>query len=174
MAIYSFRDHSPAIHPDAYVSGHAVVIGNVEIAEGVSIWPGVIIRGDNEKILIGANSNIQDGAVVHADLGFPVVIGSAVSVGHAAMLHGCTIGSSSLVGIQAVVLNGAVIGARCLVGACSLVPQGKRFLESSLILGNPAKALRALTDDDAAFISLNAEEYVERARRYKSELRRIG
>ncbi len=174
MTIYSFGSLRPSIHPEAYVSSHAVVIGDVEISAGASIWPGVIIRGDNEKIVIGSNSNIQDGAVIHADPGYPVVIGANVSVGHAAMLHGCQIDSSSLVGVQAVILNGAVIGQRCLVGACSLVPQGKSFVDSALILGSPAKALRALTEEDWAFISRNAEEYRERAQRYRSDLRLVG
>lgn len=173
MASYSIGQLSPTIHPDAYVSSHAIVIGHVEIAEGASVWPGVIIRGDNEKIVIGPNANIQDGAVIHADPGFPVLIGDSVSVGHMAMLHGCEIGSASLVGIQAVVLNGAVIGKQCLVGACSLVAQGKTFPESTLIVGRPAKALRVLSDEDAAFVARNAQEYRERAQRYRRELRRI-
>ncbi|WP_250502092.1 gamma carbonic anhydrase family protein [Caballeronia sp. AZ7_KS35] len=174
MAAYSIGQLCPTIHPDAYVSRHAIVIGDVEIAEGASVWPGVIIRGDNEKIVIGPNANIQDGAVIHADPGFPVVIGDSVSVGHMAMLHGCEIGAASLIGIQAVVLNGAIIGTRCLVGACSLVPQGKAFPESTLILGSPAKALRTLTNDDAEFIVRNAQEYRERAQRYRLELRCLG
>ena len=174
MTTYSIGSLSPVIHPDAYVSEHAVVIGNVEIAAGASVWPGVIIRGDNEKIVIGPNSNIQDGAVIHADPGYPVVIGGSVSVGHMAMLHGCQIGSSSLVGIQAVVLNGAIIGERCLVGACSLVPQGKHFHEPRLVVGSPAKALRALSKEDVAFIARNAEEYRERAARHRSGLHRLS
>lgn len=174
MAIYSFGGSSPTIHPGAYVSSDAIVIGDVEIAEGASIWPGVVIRGDNERIVIGAGTNVQDGAIVHADPGFPTVIGDSVSIGHMAMLHGCRIGSATLVGIQAVVLNGAVIGEQSLIGACSLVAQGKTFPDSALVLGSPAKAIRTLTDSDAAFIAKNAAEYRERAQRYQQELRRIA
>lgn len=172
MAGYSFGRLRPVVHPEAYVSSHAVVIGDVEIGEGASVWPGVIIRGDNAKIVIGANANIQDGAVIHADPGFPVVIGESVSVGHMAMLHGCRIGEGSLIGIQAVVLNGAHVGPRCLVGAGSLLAQGRQFDGSHLILGSPAKVLRALTDEEAASIAKNATEYRERADRYRTELRR--
>lgn len=174
MAIYSFGGLRPTIHQDAYVSPHAVVIGDVEIAAGASIWPGVVIRGDNAKIFIDKDSNVQDGAIIHVDPGFPVTIGKSVSVGHAAVLRGCSIGSSSLVGIQAVVLNGAFIGDRCLVGAGSLVAQGKTYPNSSLILGSPAKLLRTLTDEDVAFIRQNAVEYCDRAKRCRDDLCRIG
>nr|WP_240161137.1 gamma carbonic anhydrase family protein [Burkholderia sp. Ax-1719] len=162
----------PVVHPDAYVSSHAIVIGDVEIRQGASVWPGAIIRGDNAKIVIGENANVQDGAIIHADPGFPVFVGESVSVGHMAMLHGCRIGSGSLIGIQAVVLNGAHVGPRCMVGAASLIAQGKIFDGSHLILGSPAKALRALTDGEAAFIEANAAEYRERAERYRTELNR--
>ena len=121
MALYRLGDDAPSIPSSAYVASEATVIGKVTLGERVSVWPGAVIRGDNEPIRIGAGSNVQDNAVLHTDPGFPLTIGANVIVGHQAMLHGCTIGAGSLIGIQAVVMNGAVIGAGCLVGACALV-----------------------------------------------------
>jgi carbonic anhydrase/acetyltransferase-like protein (isoleucine patch superfamily) len=167
-------EHSPQVHPDAYVAESATVIGRVSLAARASVWFGAVIRGDNEPIRIGAESNVQDGAVLHTDPGFPMVIEDGVSIGHQAMLHGCTIGAGSLIGIQAVVLNGAVIGRDCLVGAGAVVTERKTFPDRSLIVGAPAKVLRTLTDEDVArLLSKSAASYSERIGRYRSNLQRI-
>jgi carbonic anhydrase/acetyltransferase-like protein (isoleucine patch superfamily) len=174
MAIYRLGEHSPQIHPDAYVADSATVIGQVTLAASASVWFGAVIRGDNEPIRIGARSNVQDGAVLHTDPGFPMVVEDGVSIGHQAMLHGCTIGAGSLIGIQAVVLNGAVIGRECLVGAGAVVTERKTFPDRSLIVGAPAKVLRTLTDEDVArLLSKSAASYSERIERYRSNLQRI-
>jgi carbonic anhydrase/acetyltransferase-like protein (isoleucine patch superfamily) len=174
MAIYRLGEHSPQIHPDAYVADSATVIGQVSLAARASVWFGAVIRGDNEPIRIGARSNVQDGAVLHTDPGFPMVVEDGVSIGHQAMLHGCTIGAGSLIGIQAVVLNGAVIGRECLVGAGAVVTERKTFPDRSLIVGAPAKVLRTLTDEDVArLLSKSAASYSERIERYRSNLQRI-
>jgi carbonic anhydrase/acetyltransferase-like protein (isoleucine patch superfamily) len=174
MSIYRLGEHSPQIHPDAYVAESATVIGRVSLAARASVWFGAVIRGDNEPIRIGAESNVQDGAVLHTDPGFPMVIEDGVSIGHQAMLHGCTIGAGSLIGIQAVVLNGAVIGRECLVGAGAVVTERKTFPDRSLIVGAPAKVLRTLTDEDVArLLSKSAASYSERIERYRDNLQRI-
>ncbi|NKJ50687.1 gamma carbonic anhydrase family protein [Burkholderia sp. SG-MS1] len=173
MANYRIRSRQPIVHPSAYVSEHAVIIGDVELEEGVSVWPGAVIRGDNEKIVIRRDVNVQDGAIIHADPGFPVTIGQGVSIGHQAMLHGCTIGENCLIGIQAVILNGARVGRNCLVGAGALLSEGKSFPERSLIIGTPARVSRELTDDVIAQLSANARDYRERGQSYRTELERV-
>ena len=142
--------------------------------ENASVWFGATIRGDNETITVGAGSNVQEGAVLHTDPGFPLTIAENVTIGHQAMLHGCTIGEGSLVGIQAVVLNGAVIGRNCLVGAGAVVTEGKAFPDNSLILGAPAKVVRELSAEDIARLRTNAKTYVERRAHFKEQLVRIG
>ncbi|MGF6904965.1 gamma carbonic anhydrase family protein [Paraburkholderia sp. GAS348] len=173
MAVYRIGSQRPLIHPGAYVSEEAVIIGDVEIEEGASVWPGAVIRGDNEKIIIRRDANVQDGAVIHGDPGFPVIIGEGVSIGHQAMLHGCTVGQNCLIGIQAVVLNGAMVGSNCLVGAGTLIGEGKSFPARSLIIGAPAKVLRELTDEVIAKLRANAIDYRERGMNYSKELERI-
>lgn len=174
MAIYQLGDTAPDIDPSAYVADSANLIGKVSIEAGASVWFEVTIRGDNERITVGTNSNVQESCVLHTDPGYPLTIGSNVTVGHQAMLHGCTIGDGSLVGIQAVILNGAVIGKNCLVGAGALVTEGKQFPDNSLIIGSPAKAVRTLTDDDIAGIGRNTDNYVKRGQLFKTQLKRIG
>jgi carbonic anhydrase/acetyltransferase-like protein (isoleucine patch superfamily) len=156
------------------VAEEAVLIGEVTLGEHASAWPGAAVRADNEPIVIGARSSVQEGAVLHADPGFPLVIGEGVTVGHQAMLHGCTIGDGSLVGIQAVVLNGAVIGKECLVGAGAIVTEGKVFPDRSLILGVPGKVARTLSDDDVVRLRQAADSYVERGTLFHKELVRVG
>jgi carbonic anhydrase/acetyltransferase-like protein (isoleucine patch superfamily) len=174
MSIFRLGPHAPQVHPDAYVAESATVIGQVSLAARASVWFGAVIRGDNEPIRIGAESNVQDGAVLHTDPGFPMVIEDGVSIGHQAMLHGCTIGAGSLIGIQAVVLNGAVIGRDCLVGAGAVVTERKTFPDRSLIVGAPARVLRTLSDEDVArLLSKSAASYSERIARYRSNLQRI-
>jgi carbonic anhydrase/acetyltransferase-like protein (isoleucine patch superfamily) len=174
MAIYQLGEHAPEIDPSAYVADSAHLIGKVTVEADASVWFGVTVRGDNERITIGAGSNVQEGTVMHTDMGFPLVLGKNVTVGHQAMLHGCTIGDGALIGIQAVVLNGAKIGKGCLVGAGAVVTEGKEFPDHSLILGAPAKVVRTLTEDDLLRLQGNAASYVERGKRFKAELKKIG
>ena len=173
MTCYSLGALTPTVDDTAFIAAEATVIGNATLQANTSVWPGAVIRADNEPIVVGAGSNIQEGAVLHTDPGCPLTLGEDVTVGHQAMLHGCTIGDGALVGIQAVILNNAVIGKNCLVGAGALVTEGKVFPERSLIIGAPAKAVRTLTDDEVANLLRNARGYVERAERYKTELRAI-
>jgi len=156
------------------VADSAEVIGRVSLGEGASVWYGAVLRGDNEWITIGARSNVQEGAVLHTDMGSPLSLGDEVTVGHQAMLHGCTVGDGSLIGIQAVVLNGAKIGRNCLVGAGAVVTEGKEFPDNSLILGSPAKAVRELTPEQLARIRLGALHYVENAQHHRTQLKKIA
>jgi carbonic anhydrase/acetyltransferase-like protein (isoleucine patch superfamily) len=174
LAIYRYGEHTPRIHESAYVAESATIIGKVVLARDASIWWQAVLRADNEPTEIGEGSNVQDGAVLHNDPGFPLVVGSGVTIGHQAMLHGCTVGDGSLIGIQAIVLNGAVIGRQCLVGAGAVVTEGKVFPDKSLIIGAPAKVIRQLADADLAKMAEAARGYVERALHYKTLLERIG
>ena len=173
MAIYQLGEHIPDIDASAYVADSAHVIGKTRIEAHASIWFDVTIRGDNELITVGENSNVQESCVLHTDPGFPLTVGKNVTVGHQAMLHGCTIGDGSLIGIQSVVLNGAKIGKNCLVGAGALVTEGKEFPDNSLIIGSPAKAVRTLTDEDIARMHRNTDNYVQRGQLFKQTLKRI-
>jgi carbonic anhydrase/acetyltransferase-like protein (isoleucine patch superfamily) len=173
MAIYRIDDHQPQIAADAYVVDNATVIGRVTLGPGASVWFNAVLRGDGDDIVIGAGSNVQDGAVLHVDPGFPLRVGERVSIGHQAMLHGCTIGNGSLIAIKAVVLNGAVIGEQSLVGAGAIVTEGKTFPPRSLLLGAPAKVMRELTDKDLQMLKGAANSYIERSLRYRASLARI-
>ncbi len=153
-----------------WVADNARVVGNVILHENASVWFGAVLRGDNEPITIGENSNIQDGSVLHSDPGFALTIGRDVTVGHMAMLHGCTIGDGSLVGIGAVILNGAKIGKNCLIGAKALVGEGKEIPDNSMVLGMPGKVVRTFTDEQAQALQINAQHYVENAERFAAEL----
>jgi carbonic anhydrase/acetyltransferase-like protein (isoleucine patch superfamily) len=174
MAVYRLGKKIPHIPASAYVAAEATVIGQVTLGEGANVWPGAVLRGDNEPIVVGANTNIQEGAVLHADPGTPLTVGANVSIGHQAMLHGCTVGDGSLVGIQAVVMNNAVIGKDSLVGAGAIVAEGKTFPDRALILGAPARMLRELTDEDIAAMHANAADYVKRQEMYKADLEKIA
>jgi carbonic anhydrase/acetyltransferase-like protein (isoleucine patch superfamily) len=173
MAIYQYDSLIPTIHAETFVAEDATVIGNVTLEQGVSVWPQAVLRGDNESIRIGQHSNVQEGAVLHADPGFALTVGEGVTIGHQAMLHGCTIGDGALIGIQAVVLNGAVIGKNCLVGAGAIVTEGKVFPDNSLILGAPAKVVRVLTSEAIAGMHGNARDYASKGQAYKEKLIRI-
>lgn len=173
MAIYQLEDLIPEIHPSAWIADNAQVMGDVKLAEDSSVWFGVVIRGDTGSISVGRRSNIQDNSVLHADQGKPLVIGDNVTVGHQAMLHGCTIGEGSLIGIAAVVLDGAKIGRYCLVGAGSLVTEGKEFPDGCMILGSPAKAVRQLSPEQIEGLKKSAQHYVNNTLRYKSGLKKI-
>jgi carbonic anhydrase/acetyltransferase-like protein (isoleucine patch superfamily) len=174
MTIYQLGDDAPEIDASAFVADTANVIGKVTLHANATVWYGTTIRGDNERITIGENSNVQENSVLHTDMGFPMTLGKNVTVGHQAMLHGCTIGDGSLVGIQAVILNGAKIGKGCLVGAGALVTEGKEFPDNQLIIGSPAKAVRTLTEQDVAKLRGAADGYVQRGRLFKTQLKKIG
>ena len=168
MAIYQLDDLTPTVHPSAWVADNAQVIGRVMLAEDTSVWFGVIIRGDNDPITVGRGTNIQENSVLHTDHGKPLVLGENVTVGHQVMLHGCTVGNNSLIGIGAIVLNGAKIGNNCLVGAGSLVTEGKEFPDGSMIIGSPAKAVRMLSPEQIEGLKMSARHYIDNARRYKT------
>ncbi len=174
MALFQLDERVPQVHATAFVADSAELIGSVVIGEGASVWSQVVLRGDNEPITIGRHSNVQEGSVLHTDPGFALVVGEGVTVGHQAMLHGCTVGDGALIGIQAVVLNGAKIGRNCLVGAGALVTEGKEFADGMLILGSPAKAVRALSTEDIARMQRGTQVYVARAQRYKTALKRLA
>ena len=173
MAVYELDGVAPKIAASAWVADSAQVMGNVELAQDASVWFGAVIRGDTETIRIGRRSNIQDGSVLHADVGKPVTVGDDVTVGHMVMLHGCTIGDGSLIGIGAVVLNGAKIGKGCLVGARSLVTEGKEFPDGSMIMGSPAKVVRQLDAQQMEGLLMSAAHYVGNALRYRAGLKKI-
>ena len=173
MAIYELDGVAPQVHATAWVADSAQVMGSVTLGEDASVWFGTVVRGDTDSITIGAGSNVQDASVLHADFGKPLVIGERVTVGHQVMLHGCTIGDESLIGIGAVVLNGARIGKNCLVGAGALVTEGKEFPDGSMILGSPAKAVRQLTPEQIEGLRLSARHHVDNARRFRAGLRKM-
>jgi carbonic anhydrase/acetyltransferase-like protein (isoleucine patch superfamily) len=173
VAIYRIGDRTPQIDPTAFVFDNATVIGAVTLGRGVSVWPYASLRGDNEPISLGEGSNVQEGCTLHTDPGFPLSVGRNVTIGHQAVLHGCTVGEGSLIGIQAVVLNRAVIGRNCLIGAGSLVTEGRQIPDNSLVLGAPAKVVRELTAEEIAAMHANTETYVRRGADYVTELQRV-
>jgi carbonic anhydrase/acetyltransferase-like protein (isoleucine patch superfamily) len=174
MTIYQLDEHTPQLHPTAFVADSAQVVGRVTLGEGSSVWFNTVIRADNEPMTIGAGSNIQDGSVLHSDTGFPLTVGERVTVGHQVVLHGCTVGDESLIGIGAVVLNGAKIGKHCLVGAGSLVTEGKEFPDGSMILGSPAKVVRQLTPEQIDGLRRSAQHYIANAQRFQAGLKKVG
>ena len=174
MAIYRLGEDSPRIGEGAWVADSAQLIGRVTLGEQASAWFNAVLRGDNEWLTLGARCNVQEGSVLHTDIGFPLLLGDDVTVGHQAMLHGCTVGDGSLIGIQAVVLNGARIGKGCLVGAGSVVTEGKQFPDGSLIIGSPAQVVRPLSDEQRARLVASAAHYVQKAARFRQTLARIG
>ena len=171
MPLYALGDVAPSLGPGAWAAPSADLIGDVRLASRASIWFGAVIRADNTPILIGEESNIQDGAVGHSDPGAPLVIGARVTVGHQAILHGCTVEDEALIGMGARILNGAVIGSQCIVGAGALVTEGKTFEPRSLIVGSPARAIRALSDEQVAMLKLSAAHYADKASGYAAGLR---
>ena len=173
MAVYALNNTDPQLHETAWVADSATVIGNVRLHADASVWYGAVVRGDNEPIVIGIGTNVQENAVLHTDMGFPMTLGSYVTVGHQAMLHGCTVGDGSLIGIQAIVLNGAKIGRDCLIGAGALIPEGKVIPDRSVVVGSPGKIVRELTDADIARIRAGADSYIARAAAFRSQLARL-
>ncbi len=167
MKTYHTTFQPQLVHPTAFIARGAVVIGDVTLGADVSVWFNAVLRGDSESLRIGASSNIQDGAICHADPGMPLIIGEGVTIGHRAIAHGATIGEGSLIGMGAIVMNGARIGSDCLVGAGALLTEGVVFPERSLILGAPARVIRPVTEDEIAMMRRTAAEYVEKARAFK-------
>ena len=174
MALYELDGVSPRISPTAWVADNAQVIGDVVLEDGASVWFGAVLRGDNATITVGRGSNVQDNSVLHTDEGVPLNIGENVTIGHQVMLHGCTIGDNTLIGIQAVVLNRAKIGRNSIVGAGAVVTEGKEFPDNSLIVGAPAKAIRLLDDAATAKLLQSAQHYVENSRRFARGLKKIS
>jgi carbonic anhydrase/acetyltransferase-like protein (isoleucine patch superfamily) len=174
MAVYRLDDDVPQLSASAWVADNATVIGRVSLGDESSVWFGAVLRGDGEWITVGRGSNVQENSVLHTDEGFPLTLGDHVTVGHLAMLHGCSVGDGSLVGIQAVVLNGARIGRNSLVGAGALVTAGKAFPDGSLIVGSPAKVLRALTPEEIERLQWSARHYIDNARRHRLGLKKIA
>ena len=174
MALYELDGVAPQLGEGAWVADSAQVVGNVVLGENASIWFGAVLRGDNETLTVGRNTNVQDLSVLHSDEGSPLTLGEGVTSGHQVMLHGCTIGDNTLIGIQAVVLNNARIGRNSIVGAGSVVTEGKEFPDNSLILGAPAKVVRTLDDAAAAKLRASAQHYVDNGLRFAKGLKKIG
>lgn len=167
---YRLGDLQVETHPQSWVAPTATLIGKVRLQAGANVWFGAVLRGDNELIDIGENSNVQDGTVMHTDMGWPLTLGKGVTVGHNAMLHGCTVGDYSLVGIGAVILNGARIGKHCIIGANALVPEGREIPDGSLVVGSPGKVVRELTPAQQQLLEASAAHYVHNAQRYARDL----
>jgi carbonic anhydrase/acetyltransferase-like protein (isoleucine patch superfamily) len=167
---YRLGDLRVETHPDSWVAPNATLIGKVRLQAGASVWFGAVLRGDNELIDIGENSNVQDGTVMHTDTGIPLTIGRNVTIGHNVMLHGCSVGDCSLIGINAVILNGAKIGKYCIIGANSLIAEGKEIPDGSLVMGSPGKVVRELTDAQKQMLEASAAHYVQNAQRYARDL----
>ena len=174
MALYELDGVAPRLADGAWVADSAQVIGRVVLGENASVWFGAVLRGDNEALTIGRDTNVQDGSVLHSDMGSPLTLGEGVTVGHQVMLHGCTVGDNSLIGIQAVILNKARIGRNSIVGAGAVVTEGKEFPDNSLIIGAPAKVVRVLDEAAAVKLRESARHYVENAHRYAQGLRKIS
>jgi len=176
MAIYELDGQGPDLPADGnyFIADTATVIGKVRLKQGASVWFGAVLRGDNEWIEIGEGSNVQDGSTCHTDLGFPLTIGKNCTVGHNAILHGCTVEDGSLIGMGSIVLNGAKIGRNSIVGAGSVITEGKQFPENSLIIGSPARVVRTLEPDQIRNIGRDAESYQRNAPRYRKGLKKIG
>jgi carbonic anhydrase/acetyltransferase-like protein (isoleucine patch superfamily) len=170
--IYSLGERRLETRGDYYIADNATVIGSVVLEHNASIWFNAVVRADNDVITIGENSNIQDGSVLHTDHGMPLLIGRNVTVGHKVMLHGCTIGDGSLIGINAVILNGAIIGRGCVIGANALIPEGKVIPDGSLVMGSPGKVVKEVSEAQRAILEMSALHYVENFKRYKKELKR--
>ena len=168
---YSLGESRVVTRGDYWIAPNAIVVGSVVLENNASIWFNVIVRADNDLITIGENSQVQDGSVLHADPGFPLTLGKNVSVGHMVMLHGCTIGDGTLIGIKSVIMNGAVIGRNCLVGANTLIAEGKSIPDGSLVLGSPGKVVRQLRPEEIARINETADHYAENFKRYRRDFK---
>ncbi len=173
--IYTLDDREPEFRGEDYwVADNATLIGSVILLNNASVWFNAVIRGDNDTITVGENSNVQDGSVLHTDGGIPLTIGSNVTIGHKVMLHGCDIGDNSLIGINSVILNGARIGKNCLIGANALIPENKEIPDGSLVMGSPGKVVRQLSEQQITGLKMSALHYVENFKRYKAGLKLVG
>jgi carbonic anhydrase/acetyltransferase-like protein (isoleucine patch superfamily) len=170
MPVYAVGGRTPQISESSWIAPNASLIGSVTLGINSSVWWNSVLRGDNEHIVVGANTNIQDGSVLHADPGIPLTLGDHVTIGHMAMLHGCTIGAGSLIGIKSVIMNRVVIGKECLIGANTLIPEGKVIPDRSLVVGSPGRILRTLTDEEVAGLRGTAAHYVENWQMYRDTL----
>jgi carbonic anhydrase/acetyltransferase-like protein (isoleucine patch superfamily) len=168
---YALGDLKITCKGDYWIADNAIVVGNVVLENNASIWFNCVVRGDNDMITIGENSQVQDGSILHVDAGFPITLGRGVSVGHMTMLHGCTVGDGTLIGIKSVILNGAVIGRNCVIGANTLITEGKTIPDGSLVVGSPGKVVRALSEDEIRLYNAFAAEYVHLSKQYRSELK---
>lgn len=173
MAIYALDGVKPVIENEGWIAESAQVMGKVLLKNNASVWFNAVIRGDNELITLGENTNVQDGSVLHTDMGYPLTLGANVTIGHMAMLHGCEVGENSLIGIGATILNGSKIGKNCLIGAHALIPEGKVIPDNSLVMGAPGKIVREVTQEQAQGLTLSALHYVENWKRYASGLQRL-
>ena len=172
MSVYNLGDSAPELpgEDEYWIAPNAAVVGKVILKKNASVWFGATLRGDNEPIVVGENSNVQDGSVCHTDMGSPLIIGANVTIGHMVMLHGCQIGDNSLIGIGSIVLNGAKIGKNCLIGANSLITEGKEIPDNSLVMGAPGKVVREVSDAQAAMLRGGALHYVENWRRFRASM----
>ncbi|MEP2532505.1 gamma carbonic anhydrase family protein [Shimia sp.] len=173
MTLFQLDGAAPQIADDTFVAHDANIIGDVVLEEGVSVWFGATLRGDNEQIFIGAGSNVQENTVMHTDMGYPLTVGAGCTIGHKVMLHGCTIGENSLIGIGAIVLNGAKIGKNCLIGAGALITENKEIPDGSLVMGAPGKVVRQLDENAINGLRLSASHYQANARRFKNGLQAV-
>jgi carbonic anhydrase/acetyltransferase-like protein (isoleucine patch superfamily) len=176
MAVYALEDISPELPPEGeyWIAPNATLIGRVRLAKGVSVWFGAVLRGDNDWISVGENSNIQDLCILHADPGIPIELGANVTIGHGVVLHGATVGDNTVIGMGATLLNRARIGRNSIVGAHALIPEGKEFPDNSLIVGVPGKVVRSIPEEQFGMLTLNAQIYFDRWHRYQKEFRRVS
>ena len=176
MTVYRLGDKQPQLPPEGeyWIAPNATVLGSVILHPGASIWFGAVVRGDNDPITIGRNTNVQDNAVLHSDEGLPLTIGADVTIGHQAMVHSCEIGDQTLIGIGAVILARARIGRHCIIGAGALIPEGKEIPDGSLVVGSPGRVVRELTEAQIGFLKLSADHYVANWRRYAADLQPLG
>lgn len=174
MSIYSLNGIEPQLSNSAYVHESATVIGNCTLGDYTTVWPSAVLRGDNDSITVGNNTNIQDGAVIHVDQGHPALIGDGVSIAHLAMVHGATIGENTLIGMQSVIMNDVVIGKNCIIGANTVIGAGKVIPDNSMVVGTPGKIIREVTEEEITSIHKNALGYVGKGVTYKSGLKRVG
>ena len=173
MVLYAINGLEPSLGAGAWAAPSADLVGDVRLGVRASVWFGAVLRGDNTPLILGEETNFQDGAVGHSDAGFPLTIGARVTVGHQAILHGCTVADDCLIGMGARILNGATIESECIVGAGALVTEGKRFERGSLIVGAPARVVRQITDEERQLLRASAAHYAEKAQRYAAELRKL-
>jgi len=173
MSVYALDEVAPKLADDVYIAPNAQVMGNVEMDSGSSVWFGAVVRGDNDLIKIGARSNVQDNSVLHTDHGYPLTIGEGVTVGHRVMLHGCTIGENTLIGIGSTILNGTKIGKNCIIGAHTLIAEGKDIPDGSLVIGSPGRVVKSLTEPQIAMLKMSSEVYVANAKRFKDGLKEL-